>query len=69
MRKMVEMVPSSSFGTDQYRHANRSETQNLTFTLDATYLMDEHEINFGAQYESLRLYNLFAQNSLRVVEI
>lgn len=56
--------PSYNFGTDQYRHANRSETQNLTFTLDATYLMDEHEINFGAQYESLRLYNLFAENSL-----
>lgn len=56
--------PSYSFGTDQYRHANRSETENLTLTLDATYLMDEHEINFGMQYESLRLYNLFAQNSL-----
>ena len=56
--------PSYSFGTDQYRHANRSETQNLTLTFDATYLTDEHEINFGAQYESLRLYNLFAQNSL-----
>ncbi|MGO2076401.1 MAG: carboxypeptidase regulatory-like domain-containing protein, partial [Pseudoalteromonas sp.] len=56
--------PSYNFGTDQYRHANRSETENLTLTLDATYLMDEHEINFGAQYESLRLYNLFAENSL-----
>ena len=56
--------PTYSFGTDQYRHANRSETQNLTLTFDATYLTDEHEINFGAQYESLRLYNLFAENSL-----
>ncbi|TMO03641.1 MULTISPECIES: TonB-dependent receptor [unclassified Pseudoalteromonas] len=53
-----------TFGTDYTRHGNRSETKNLTLTFDATYLMDEHEINFGAQYESLNLYNLFAPNSL-----
>ena len=56
--------PNFNFGTDRYRHANKSETENLTLMFDATYLMDEHEINFGAQYESLRLYNLFAENSL-----
>ena len=53
-----------AFGTDSTRHANVSETKNLTLTFDATYLMDEHEINFGAQYESLKLYNLFAEDSL-----
>ncbi|WP_206486393.1 TonB-dependent receptor [Thalassotalea sp. G2M2-11] len=56
--------PAYQFGTDIYRHANSSETENFTLSLDATYLLDEHEINFGAQYERLRLYNLFAENSL-----
>ncbi|WP_213609578.1 TonB-dependent receptor [Pseudoalteromonas sp.] len=56
--------PSYEFGTDQFRHANSSATENLTLSLDATYLLDEHEINFGLQYESLNLYNLFAANSL-----
>lgn len=56
--------PSYNFGTDEFRHANSSATENLTLSLDATYLMDEHEINFGMQYESLNLYNLFAANSL-----
>ncbi|TMO95496.1 hypothetical protein CWC14_13760 [Pseudoalteromonas sp. S3260] len=56
--------PSYNFGIDEFRHANSSATENLTLSLDATYLMDEHEINFGMQYESLNLYNLFAANSL-----
>ena len=56
--------PSLTFGRDQYRHANQSATKNLTLSLDATYLMDEHEINFGIQYEDLNLYNLFGANSL-----
>lgn len=56
--------PAYQFGRDVYRHANRSETQNFILSFDATYLLDEHEITFGAQYERLRLYNLFAENSL-----
>ncbi|MBA6372052.1 TonB-dependent receptor [Colwellia sp. BRX10-9] len=56
--------PQFVFGQDQFRHANESATQNLTLSLDATYLMDDHEINFGLQYEDLNLYNLFGANSL-----
>jgi len=56
--------PKFVFGQDEYRHANESGTENLTLSLDAAYLMDEHEINFGIQYEDLSLYNLFAANSL-----
>ena len=56
--------PAYEFGTNQYRHANESSTENLTLTFDGTYLLDEHELNFGIQYESLNLYNLFAANSL-----
>jgi len=56
--------PSYEFGTDVYRHANASQTKNFTLSFDATYLMDDHEIKFGAQYENLNLYNKFAQNSM-----
>lgn len=56
--------PSFQFGTDEFRHANVSENQNLTLSFDASYLLDDHEIKFGAQYEDLSLYNLFANNSL-----
>lgn len=55
--------PSFIFGTDRYRHANVSQTKNLTLSFDATYLMDEHEIKFGLQYEDLNLYNLFGDRS------
>lgn len=56
--------PAYQFGTDRYRHANKSSTENLTLTFDGTYLLDEHELEFGVKYESLNLYNLFAANSL-----
>ena len=56
--------PRYEFGTDQYRHANQAATENLTLTFDGTYLLDDHQIKFGAKYESLNLYNLFAADSL-----
>jgi outer membrane receptor for ferrienterochelin and colicin len=56
--------PKFVFGQDEFRHANESGTKNLTVSLDATYLVDDHEINFGIQYENLSLYNLFGANSL-----
>ncbi|WP_109341113.1 TonB-dependent receptor [Saliniradius amylolyticus] len=56
--------PSYEFGRDVYRHANASDNQNLKFNLDATWLLGEHEIKFGAEFERLRLYNMFVENSL-----
>ena len=55
--------PSFVFGTDRYRHANVSQTKNLILSFDGTYLFDDHEIQFGLQYEDLNLYNLFGDNS------
>jgi hypothetical protein len=55
--------PSFVFGTDRYRHANISQTKNLIVSFDATYLLDDHEIKFGLQYEDLNLYNLFGDNA------
>jgi len=56
--------PGFEFGRDLKRHANASETQTFVLSVDASYLLGEHEIGFGAQFERLRLYNLFAENSL-----
>ncbi|CCQ10966.1 Oar-like outer membrane protein protein, OmpA family [Pseudoalteromonas luteoviolacea B = ATCC 29581] len=55
--------PEFVFGSDVYRHANYAENQNFVLDFDATYLLGEHELGFGMQYENLRLYNLFAPNS------
>ncbi|MFQ6371611.1 TonB-dependent receptor domain-containing protein [Shewanella sp. YIC-542] len=54
------------FGPDQYRHANELETKTLTVNFDADYLLGEHKIGFGAQYESIDIYNLFVDASLGV---
>lgn len=51
-------------GTDVFRHANYAANKNLKIGIDASYLMEEHTINFGAEIESLNLYNLFAESSL-----
>lgn len=56
--------PSFAFGTDRYRHSNVAKNDNLTFNLDATYLMGEHELVFGTQIEQLSLYNKFVPDSL-----
>jgi outer membrane receptor for ferrienterochelin and colicin len=53
-----------SGGTDVFRHANYAANKNLKIGVDATYLLEEHTINFGAEVESLNLYNLFAESSL-----
>ena len=54
------------FGTDAIRHANDAQTKTLKINLDANYLVDDHEINFGYHYERLNQYNLFAESSLGV---
>ena len=56
--------PEYEFGTDRFRHANASENENLSVSLKGKYLMGEHEISFGAEIQEVRLYNLFAENSL-----
>ncbi|KFZ30476.1 membrane protein [Pseudidiomarina salinarum] len=55
--------PTVEFGTDRYRHANAIRNDNLTLHVDATYLMGEHEIEFGIQHEQLSLYNKFVPDS------
>ncbi|TMP42560.1 hypothetical protein CWB96_09965 [Pseudoalteromonas citrea] len=54
---------SFEFGRDINRHENEAETQTLAVTFDASYLLGEHEINFGAELKDMRLYNLYGKNS------
>ncbi|QUN05415.1 carboxypeptidase regulatory-like domain-containing protein [Shewanella yunxiaonensis] len=54
------------FGPDEYRHANQLETKTWTVNLDGEYLMGDHKLGFGAQYETLDVYNLFVSASLGV---
>ncbi len=51
-------------GTDVFRHANVADNVNFKLGVDATYLMDEHTLNFGYEVERLNLFNLFAESSL-----
>ncbi|WKE64884.1 TonB-dependent receptor [Gallaecimonas kandeliae] len=52
------------FGPDVYRHANELETKTWKVDLDGTYLIGDHKLGFGWQYERLDIYNLFAPTSL-----
>ena len=53
-----------SFGPDQYRHANQLANDTLSLRFQGEYLLDDHEITFGANYESIDIFNLFAPDSL-----
>ncbi|WP_067658057.1 TonB-dependent receptor [Ferrimonas marina] len=51
-------------GTEQFRHANELENQNLEVRLAGTYLLGDHQIGFGWQYNDLDVFNLFVESSL-----
>ncbi|MGV6852718.1 MAG: TonB-dependent receptor [bacterium] len=53
-----------AFGPDQYRHGNSLSNDTLTFRFVGNYLMGDHELAFGMDYNSIDVNNLFAPNSL-----
>ncbi|MFI3246029.1 MAG: TonB-dependent receptor [Ferrimonas sp.] len=55
-------------GTEQYRHANELDNQNLEVNFLGSYLLGDHQINFGYQFNQLDTYNLFVRDSLGVWE-
>ncbi|HFB65940.1 MAG TPA: TonB-dependent receptor [Aeromonadales bacterium] len=62
----VRNLPSGgqiAFGSDQFRHANILDTETTTFKFDGTYLMDDHNIEFGFQLEKLDVQDLFVPTS------
>ncbi|MCL1113410.1 TonB-dependent receptor [Shewanella basaltis] len=50
------------FGTDKSRQANELNNQNLELRFVGDYYLGDHEIGFGAQYNNVEVFNLFAQN-------
>ncbi|MCG7531877.1 TonB-dependent receptor [Psychrobium sp. MM17-31] len=50
-------------GPDDSRQSNKLEYDNLSLKLAGTYYLEDHEIYFGYEYESLDVFNLFVQHS------
>lgn len=53
-----------NFGPDNYRHANALETKTWRANLDAEYLVGDHKLAFGMQYERNDIFNMFAEATL-----
>jgi outer membrane receptor for ferrienterochelin and colicin len=51
-------------GADDSRHANELTNETLQMRLSGEYLMDEHAISFGWEYEQVDVFNLFMQHYL-----
>ncbi|WP_300321691.1 TonB-dependent receptor [Idiomarina sp.] len=52
------------FGPDSNRHANHLETDNLKIGARFDYLIGDHEIEFGGEYDTTDVFNVFVRNSL-----
>ncbi|MBV2129665.1 TonB-dependent receptor [Arsukibacterium indicum] len=52
-----------ALGSDLSRHSNELKKESLIMAFDADYLVGDHSINFGYQYKSLDIYNLFLQRT------
>lgn len=53
-----------NLGTEQFRHANQLSTETFNGYLAANWFIGDHEIKFGADYESNDIFNLFLESSL-----
>jgi hypothetical protein len=56
-----------AFGADQFRHANQLDTETFIMQFDGTYLMDEHTLAFGLEFQELSISNIFVPYSNGVV--
>lgn len=53
-----------NFGTEQSRHFNVLDTKTINSYIGATWNLDAHEIKFGADMDSNKVYNAFFQNTM-----
>jgi carboxypeptidase family protein/TonB-dependent receptor-like protein len=53
-----------AFGPDKYRHGNKLANDTLSMRFLGEYLYQDHQITFGAEYDSVDVNNLFAPSSL-----
>jgi len=60
----VSIDRAINFGPDNYRHANALETKTWRANFDAEYLVGEHKLAFGVQYERNDIFNMFAESTL-----
>lgn len=56
-----------AFGADRFRHANLLDTETFILQFDGTYILDDHTINFGINYEELSIANIFVPASNGVI--
>jgi hypothetical protein len=56
------------FGNEQFRHFNRIETTTTDAYLGATWSLADHELKFGADYQTNDIFNAFVNNSKGVYE-
>lgn len=57
-----------AFGSDEFRHANQLDTETDILKFDAEYLVGDHNIEFGFEYQELSIANVFVPGSLGVIE-
>ena len=50
-------------GCDRFRHANEFSDERLQLFASADYIIGDHVITFGVDYEQFDLFNLFVQSS------
>lgn len=53
-----------AFGADTFRHGNALSNETFSFRAVGEYLLGDHEITFGLEYDTISVTNLFAPNSL-----
>jgi len=55
-------------GNEQFRHFNRLETSTTDTYLAANWILNDHELKFGADYQVNDIFNAFVNNSKGVYE-
>jgi len=53
-----------NLGSDDSRHANSLKNETLQLRFSGEYLLDDHVLSFGWEYEKVDVFNLFMQHFL-----
>jgi outer membrane receptor for ferrienterochelin and colicin len=62
IRVNVAGTTGVNLGTEQFRHVNVLETEEVSFYGAANYYMGDHELKFGFDYTTNDIYNLFGRD-------
>ena len=68
IRNIGDNRGSLAFGSDAFRHSNSLDNELLIAKFDASYLYEDHVIDFGIDYQILKVENQFLPNSRGTVE-